>query len=105
MSLFGYPATITHFMAKVDNWGRISGYDSVEKNAKVVEEQKEVKNGRGEEIQSIAEIHLEGANKISSQDYFEYINAFGDTIRYEVKHYEIKKNMGTDDVKKVVVYA
>jgi hypothetical protein len=104
MSLFGYPATIKHFSATIDSWGRVSGYTVQSKNAKVVEEQKEIKNGKGEDIQSIAEIHLEGAQLVKGQDYFEYVNALGQTIRYDVRHIEIKKEMGTDDVKKVIVY-
>ena len=40
MSLFGYPATVTHYKANIDSWGRVSGYTTVAKNAKVVEEQK-----------------------------------------------------------------
>jgi hypothetical protein len=105
MSLFGYPATVTHYQADIDSWGRVSGYTPVTKKAKVVEEHKEIKNGKGEEILSIAEIHLEGPQKVKGQDYFLYVNNFGETIRYDVKHYEIKKEMGTDNMKKVIVYA
>lgn len=105
MSLFGYPATVTHYKATIDSWGRVSGYTTVAKNAKVVEEQKEIRNAKGEDIQSIAEIHLEGPQLVRTQDYFEYVNAFGQTIRYDVRHIEIKKEMGTDSVKKVIIYA
>jgi hypothetical protein len=104
MSLFGYPATITHYSANMDSWGRVTGYTPLQKNAKVVEEQKEIKNVKGEDIQSIAEIHLAGAQLVKGQDYFKYINALGQTVRYEVRHIEIKKEMGTDAVKKVIVY-
>ncbi|WP_366160565.1 hypothetical protein ABXS71_16835 [Bacillus infantis] len=105
MSLFGYPAEVVHFQAQVDNWNRVLGYIPEVKAAKVVEEQKEIKNGQGESVQSIAEIHLEGIQDISYQDYFEYTNALDRIIRYDVKHIEIKKQMGTDKVKKVIVYA
>ncbi|MGM0971684.1 MAG: hypothetical protein ACQEW2_02370 [Bacillota bacterium] len=104
MSLFGYPATVTHYKAQTDSWNRVIGYIPEVKSAKVVEEQKEIKNGEGEEVQSIAEIHLEGAHLVTSNDYFEYVNALGRTIRYDVQHIEIKKQMGTDEVKKVIVY-
>ncbi|MDD9312643.1 hypothetical protein PUS82_15315 [Cytobacillus firmus] len=104
MSLFGYPATVTHYKAQTDSWNRVTGYIPEVKSAKVVEEQKEIKNGQGEEVQSNAEIHLEGVQDISSNDYFEYVNALGRTIRYDVQHIEIKKQMGTDEVKKVIVY-
>lgn len=105
MSLFGYPATVTHYQANIDSWGRVSGYISITKNAKVVEEQKEIRNAKGEDIQSIAEIHLEGPQLVRTQDYFEYLNAFDQLVRYDVRHIEIKKEMGTDDVKKVIIYA
>jgi hypothetical protein len=105
MSLFGYPADVIHYQANVDSWGRVSGYTPIAKKAKVVEEQKEIRNAKGEDIQSIAEIHLEGPQLIRTQDYFEYINSLGQLIRYDVRHIEIKKTMGTDDVKKVIVYA
>lgn len=105
MSIFGYPATITHNAAIKDNWNRVSGYSPTQKNAKVIEQQKLIKNEKGEEIQSIAEIHLEGAQSLSHQDYIEYANALGKTVRYNVKHIEIKKQLGTDEVKKVIIYA
>lgn len=105
MSLFGYPAKVTHYSANIDSWGRISGYIPSQKDAKVVEEQKEIKNGQGEEIQSLAEIHLEGPQQVRAQDYFEYINGLSQRVRYDVKHIEIKKDLGTDKVKKVIVYA
>jgi hypothetical protein len=105
MSLFGYPATVTHYQANIDSWGRVSGYTSVTKNAKVVEEQKEIRNAKGEDIQSIAEVHLEGPQLVRTQDYFEYVNALGQTVRYDVRHIEIKKEMGTDEVKKMLIYA
>ena len=104
MSLFGYPATVIHQQAQVDEWNRVSGYTPVQKAAKVVEEQKIVKNAKGEDIQSIAEIHLEGPQVIQDQDYFQYENAFGETVDYYIKHIEVKKQLGTDEVKKVIVY-
>ncbi|WP_141432418.1 hypothetical protein [Bacillus sp. 03113] len=104
MSLFGYPANITHFSAIIDTWNRVTGYNSISKKAKVVEEQKLVKNDKGEDVVSIGEIHLEGPQVIKTQDYFLYTNALGKEILYDIKHIEIKKNMGTDDVKKVVIY-
>jgi hypothetical protein len=105
MSLFGYPAAVIHYRAQQDNWNRVTGYTPLQKSAKVVEEQKIIKNGKGEEVQSISEIHIEGLQEISVQDYFEYTNALGQIIRYDIKHLEIKKEMGTDNVKKVIVYA
>jgi hypothetical protein len=105
MSLFGYPAVVIHYSAEIDMWGRVSSYAPTEKKAKVVEEQKEIKNAKGEEIQSIAEIHLEGPQLVRTHDYFEYTNGLGQLIRYDVRHIEIKKTMGTDEVKKVIVYA
>jgi hypothetical protein len=104
MSLFGYPATVIHQQAHVDEWNRVNGYTSIPKSAKVVEEQKIVKNAKGEDIQSIAEIHLEGPQIIQDQDYFQYENAFGEVVDYYIKHIEVKKQLGTDDVKKVIVY-
>jgi hypothetical protein len=104
MSLFGYPAKVKHFHAAVDAWGRPGGYIPADKSAKVIEEQKLIKNERGEDIQSIVEIHLEGPQDIGMQDYFEYINGLGKTVQYTVKHIEIKKYLGTDEVKKVIVY-
>lgn len=105
MSLFGYPADIIHFQAIIDSWNRVTGYNPVSKKAKVIEEQKLIKNAEGEEVQSIAEIHLEGSHAVKTQDYFKYTNALGVDVRYDVRHIEIKKHLGTDDVKKVIVYA
>lgn len=104
MSLFGYPADITHSSAVIDTWNRVTGYNSIPKKAKVVEEQKLIKNDKGEEVISIGEIHLEGTQDVKPQDYFLYTNALGKDIRYDIKHIEIKKNMGTDEVKKVIIY-
>lgn len=104
MSLFGYPATIIHQVAVLDSWNRVSSYNSITKKAKVVEEQKLIKNEKGEEITSIAEIHLEGAQDVKPQDFFLYTNAFGKQVRYDIHHIEIKKQMGTDNVKKVIIY-
>ena len=115
MSLFGYPAKVKHYQAIIDSWGRVSGYlDPVEKAAKVIEEQKLIrvtsKVGTEnvystEEIVSVAEIHLEGLHKVGLHDYFEHINELNEVTRFDVKHVEIKKTMGTDGVKKVIVYA
>jgi hypothetical protein len=105
MSLFGYPATVTHYKAEIDNWNRAYYHFPEQKSAKVIEEQKIIKNGKGEEIQSIAEIHLEGPQHISFHDYFEYVNGIGEKMRFDVQHIESKKEMGTDNIKKVVIYA
>jgi hypothetical protein len=104
MSLFGYPATIIHQVALFDVWNRISGYDSITKNAKVVEEEKQIKNDKGEEILSIAQIHLEGSHNVKTQDYFLYTNESGEVKRYDIRHIKVKKQMGTDEVKKVIIY-
>jgi hypothetical protein len=105
MSLFGYPADVVHQVAILDSWNRVTGYNPIPKKAKVVEEQKLIKNDKGEEVISIGEIHLEGAQDIKVQDYFLYTNALGKEIRYDIKHIEIKKLLGTDNVKMVIVYA
>lgn len=104
MSLFGYPAKVTHYHSEPDEWGRPRPPVATEKAAKVVEEQKLIRNARGEEIQVAYEIHLEGAHAVSFDDHFEYVNALGQTITVRVQHVEIRKFIGTDDVKKVVVY-
>jgi len=104
MSLFGYPAKVTHYHSGTDEWGRPLPPVATDKAAKVVEEQKLIRNARGEEIQVAYAIHLEGPNAISFDDYFEYVNALGETITIHVRHFEIRKFIGTDDVKKVVVY-
>lgn len=104
MSIFGYPATVTHWHSHVDDWGRPLPPTDTVKAAKVVEEQKLIKNARGEEIQVAYEIHIEGAIPISFDDYFEYVNKLAVTIRIDVAHYEVRKFLGTDDVKKVIVY-
>lgn len=106
MSLFGYPAIVKHYKANIDSWGRVNGYQApIEKAAKVIEEQKLIRNAKNEEVQSIAEIHIEGLQNIGTHDKFEYYNGLGVTVEYMVKHIEIKKTMGTDNVKKVIVYA
>jgi hypothetical protein len=105
MSIFGYPATVVHYQAQLDTWNRVTSYLSIQKTVKVVEEQKIIKNGKGEEVQSIAEIHLEGLQRVSPHDYFEYLNGFGEKMRFDVRHVETKKQMGTDNVKKVIIYA
>ncbi|QSF42662.1 hypothetical protein JRJ22_15195 [Paenibacillus tianjinensis] len=104
MSLFGYPATVTHYHPGVDEWGRPIPADPVVKDAKVVEEQKLVKNARGEDIQVAYTVYLEGVNAVGMDDWLMYTNALDIEIRIEVKHYEIRKYLGTDDVKEVVLY-
>ncbi|MPY20037.1 hypothetical protein [Paenibacillus glucanolyticus] len=105
MSLFGYPATVRHFYAAKDDWGRPLPPTETERAAKVIEEQKLVKNARGEDIQIGYEIHIEGVIPISFDDYFVYKNALDLEVRCDVAHYEVRKFMGTDDVKKVIVYS
>lgn len=104
MSLFGYPAEITHKKAVIDTWGRVSAFTDSVKKAKVIEEQKVIKNDQGEEVQSIIEVHLEGAHTIGISDQFTYMNKMGKEIKFRPLHYEIKKLLGTDQVKKVIVY-
>lgn len=104
MSLFGYPATVTHYHSGVDEWGRPIPAEPVVKDAKVVEEQKLVRNARGEDIQVAYTVYLEGVNAVGMDDWLLYTNALGTEIRIDVKHYEIRKYLGTDDVKEVVLY-
>lgn len=105
MSLFGYPATVTHHQANMDNWGQVMGYGSVIRKAKVVDRQKIIKNGKGEEVLSMAEVHLEGYPLVTLHDYFEYNTGLGQMMRFDVLHVEPRKFLGTDQVKKVIVYA
>lgn len=104
MSLFGYPATITHYHSESDDWGRPLPPTSAVKAAKVIEEQRLIKNARGEDVQIAYEIQIPGVNAIGFDDYIEYVNALGIEIRCEIAHIEIRKYIGTDDVKEVVVY-
>ncbi|MBO2942807.1 hypothetical protein JJQ72_02255 [Paenibacillus sp. F411] len=104
MSLFGYPATVVHWHAKMDDWGRPLPPTSAIKPAKVVEDQRLIRNARGEEIQIAYEIHLEGPQAVSFEDYFEYTNELGMLVRCDVAHIEVKKYLGTDNVKKVIIY-
>lgn len=104
MSIFGYPATVTHFHSDKDDWGRPLPPSETDRAAKVVEEQKLIKNARGEEVQVAYEIHIEGAVLIGFDDYFLYTNAIGLEIRCDVAHFEVRKFLGTDDVKKVIIY-
>lgn len=104
MSIFGYPATVTHYHSEKDGWGRPLPPTITPKSAKVDEEQRIIKNAKGEEVQIAYTIHLEGAHAIESDDYFEYVNKLGKTITVRLAHYEVKKHLGTDDVKKVIVY-
>lgn len=104
MSLFGYPADILHKQPIVDSWGRVTGFEEVYLKAKVVEEQKLVKNSKGEDIHSIIEAHLEGSHHVTEKDEFVYIKDLGLEIDFRPQHWEIKKQLGTDDVKKVIVY-
>ncbi|RKD20965.1 hypothetical protein BEP19_14865 [Ammoniphilus oxalaticus] len=104
MSLFGYPAAVVHFHSQKDDWGRPLPPVEVIKSAKVVEEQKVIKNNKGEEVQVAYEVHIEGVNPIGFDDYFMYTNALGQEIRIGISHYEIRKHLGTDKVKKVIIY-
>lgn len=104
MSLFGYPAKVRHYHSESDDWGRPKPPTETERDAKVVEEQQLIKNGRGEEVLTAYTIHIEGAIPLSFDDYFLYIDQLGAEIRTDVAHYEVKKHLGTDDVKKVIVY-
>lgn len=104
MSLFGYPADITHKKAILDAWNRVTGFETVYLKAKVVEEQKLVKNSKGEDVHSIIEAHLEGSHRITENDEFVYVKDLGNEIDFRPQHWEIKKLLGTDDVKKVIVY-
>lgn len=104
MSLFGYPAVITHKKAIVDEWGRPGGFEESILNAKVVEEQKLIKNAEGEEVHSVIEAHLENAQLITMLDEFVYVSKLGPTINFRPQHIEVKKQLATDDVKKVIVY-
>ncbi|MEI2395589.1 hypothetical protein [Paenibacillus phytohabitans] len=104
MSLFGYPATVIHYHPGVDDWGRPIPADPVIKDAKVVEEQKLVKNAKGEEITVAYTVYLEGINAVGFDDWLLYTDAIGTVVRIDVKHYEIRKYLGTDDVKEVVLY-
>jgi hypothetical protein len=104
MSIFGYPATVRHSHSKFDDWGRPLSPIETERAAKVVEEQRLIKNSRGEDVQIAYTIHIEGATPISFDDYFLYVDQLGREIRIDVAHYEVRKYLGTDDVKKVIVY-
>ncbi|MBB6689910.1 hypothetical protein H7B90_00700 [Cohnella xylanilytica] len=104
MSLFGYPAKVTHYHSEKDDWGRPLPPISIDKSAKVVEEQRLIKNAKGKEVQIAYTIYLEGVNAVNFDDYFEYVNALGIIVRCGVAHIEVRKYLGTDDVKEVVVY-
>lgn len=104
MSLFGYPADVTHKKALVDIWGRLTGFETVYLKAKVVEEQKLIKNAKGEDIHSIIEVHLEGNHHVTMNDEFIYSRDLGIDIDFRPQHLEIKKIIGTDDMKKLIVY-
>lgn len=104
MSLFGYPAVIVHKQAKKDVWQRVVFFDDAKRSAKVVEEQKLVRNAQGEEIQTAYQIHLEGNVAVSYQDLFVYKQHTDDEIKIRPLHIEKRKNLGTDIVKKVIVY-
>ncbi|MGP0583701.1 hypothetical protein [Paenibacillus timonensis] len=104
MSIFGYPAKVVHWHSEKDSWGRPLPPTPTEKSAKVVEEQRLIRNARGEEIQIAYTISLPGVNAVGFDDYIEYINKLSVTIRCEVAHLEVRKYLGTDDVKEVIVY-
>jgi len=105
MSLFGYPADVIHWHSELDEWGRPLPPTDTALKAKVVEEQKLIKNAKGEDTQITGEIHIEGALVVGFDDYFEYTNQIGVTLQYDVAHFAVKKYLGTDDVKKVIIYA
>lgn len=104
MSLFGYPAMVRHHHSELDDWGRPLPPIETPRAAKVVEEQRLVKNARGEEIQIAYTIHIEGAVRLGFDDYFLYVDQLGTEIRVDVAHYEVRKFLGTDICKKVIVY-
>jgi len=104
MSLFGYPAKVVHWHSGKDDWERPLPPIETEKAAKIIEEQRLIRNAKGEEVQIAYTIFLEGVNALSLDDYFEYKNALGEKITIRVSHYEVRKFLGTDDVKEVVVY-
>lgn len=104
MSLFGYPATVTHYHSGLDDWGRPLPPVTASRAAKVVEEQRLIKNARGEDVQIAYTIHIEGAVPLGLDDYFLYVDQLGTEIRVDVAHYEVRKFLGTDVVKKVIVY-
>ncbi|WP_317944319.1 hypothetical protein [Sporosarcina saromensis] len=93
-----------HRKAIVDEWGRPGGFKDVPLTAKVVEEQKLIKNAKGEEVHSIVEAHLEGPHLVGMTDEFVYRTQLGQEIKFRPQHIEVKKFLGTDDVKKVIVY-
>lgn len=104
MSIFGYPAKVMHYHSELDGWGRPLPPSVQERAAKVVEEQRVIRNSRGEEVQIAYTIHIEGAVPLGTDDYFLYTNQLGLEVRSEVAHFEVKKYMGTDTVKKVIIY-
>jgi hypothetical protein len=104
MSLFGYPATVLHYHSELDDWGRPLPPSETSRAAKVVEEQRLIRNARGEEVQVAYTLHIEGAVPIGFDDYFLYVDQLATEIRVDVAHYEIRKFIGTDNVKKVIVY-
>lgn len=104
MSLFGYPTKVIHRMALLDNWNRVYDFDDAPLNAKVVEEQKLIKNAKGEEVHSMIEVHIEGSHVVTLLDEFVYRQDLENEIRFRPLHYEVKKNIGTNDVKKLIIY-
>ncbi|MHA6484470.1 hypothetical protein ACX1C1_21470 [Paenibacillus sp. strain BS8-2] len=104
MSIFGYPAAVRHFHSEFDEWGRPLPPAETSRAAKVVEEQRLILDARGEEVQIAYTIHIEGAVPLGFDDYFLYTDQLGAELRIDVAHYEVRKFLGTDDVKKVIVY-
>ncbi|MEK3882423.1 hypothetical protein [Paenibacillus sp. PL2-23] len=104
MSLFGYPAIVRHFHSAIDDWGRPLQPTESTRSAKVVEEQRLIRNARGEEVQIAYAVHIEGVVSLGFNDYFLYTDQLGSELRIDVAHYEIRKFLGTDEVKKVIVY-
>ncbi len=104
MSLFGYPATIVHVQASKDDWGRPIMLPPVVRDAKVIEEQKRIRTANGEEVTISYEVHIEGDVAVSLDDQINYKYQTTEQISFRVRHFEKKKFLGTDDVKKVIVY-
>lgn len=104
MSLFGYPATILHKAAQRDDWQRTVFFADESRRCKFVEEQKLVRKSNGEEVQTACEIHLEGDIRVTYQDLFIYKQYEEQEITIRPVHIVKRKVLGTDIVKKVIVY-
>ena len=104
MSLFGYPAIVLHKAAKLDDWGRVVFFADKNRKCKVIEEQKLIRKSNGEEVQTAYELHLEGDVRVTYQDLFVYKQYEEQEITLRPIHIVKRKNLGTDIVKKVIVY-